>query len=106
MNVSVLNPAPDYLAMSVWDFYRDVFVLTHPGLSKQSDEQFCISIRKLNEFMGGGVRMSDLSDDLITRFMTRYFDLGVSKTTVNNKRTDITAIWRWAHHKGYVPTGP
>lgn len=96
---------PDYLSMPLWDFYRDVFVPRHPGLRESSHQQFEVSIGKLNEHMGN-VRLADLSDDLVTRFMTKYLDSGVQPSTVNNKRIDILAIWRFAHKKGYVPTGP
>lgn len=50
--------------------------------------------------------IADLNDDTVNAFAMARLDAGLSKFSVNKDLSNLLAIWRWAHRKGYVTNWP
>src|SRR5262245_62139994 len=88
------------------DFVYGVYLPAHLGMAASSVEQITISVRLFSITLGKTVTLADLNDGPLIEFLQLYRKTGKSEKTVNNKRGDILAIWRWAHKKEYVKEGP
>src|SRR5262245_64430054 len=88
------------------DFVRGVYLPAHLGMAASSVAQITISVRLFSITLGKTVTLADLNDGTLIEFLKRYKASGKSEKTVNNKRGDMLAIWRWAHKKEYVNEGP
>ena len=86
------------------EFLDAVYAPQHLGISAGTLGQYRIAITLFDRWHGQPVLLSDLSDDLLLRFLHQYSQ-SVSMATVNGKRRFLLAVWRFAAEKGLC-SGP
>src|SRR5262245_54360085 len=91
---------------SLLEFLEGVYLPSHLGMAASSVEQLTISVMLFSTIIGRTIKLADLNDGSVIEFLQLYRKTGKSEKTVNNKRGDMLAIWRWAHKKEYVNEGP
>lgn len=77
-------------------YLEDKFLASNLKISDTSAEQYRISVRLLNRYYKQPVKLTDLSDSLVIRFMKWLKSLGRSERTANNKRQAVLTLWRHA----------
>lgn len=102
----VVIPAGDKQATTLREFLFDVYQPTHLGIKPESIRQMDMSVGKLNEWAGRSVRIADLSEKMLLQFLAHYLELGRSPSTVNGKRCQLLALWRFAYEEGYIDRLP
>ncbi len=65
-----------------------------------------ITLRIFADFLDRPPTLDDFTDDTLNRFAAWRQEKGKSKNTINRNLTDLIAMWRWAHRKGYVSDLP
>jgi site-specific recombinase XerD len=101
------------------EFYRLVYQpAKHPGDRQRTTiESFESAIGVLDRFARDrqavpglygvqGVRLENLSDELVVGCMNWLVDQGRSRATANKLRRHINALWRLAQRRSIVKTGP
>ena len=83
--------------------YAERYAMTRLGLSDGYLAQIHTAIRAIEQWAGRPLRVQDLSDDLVLRFLSDY-SKRVAASTVNGKRRMLLTIWTSAAQDGL--TGP
>lgn len=92
---------------SVWRFFHQKYRPEKMvGSTDGSIEQHEIKLRRFCRWHGKAVLLTDLTDELVTAFMQSMLDKGYSRATVNNTRSAILCVWRYAHKKKLVQSYP
>lgn len=76
------------------------------GKSANTSRLYRISIRSFSTTLGRPAHIEDLTDEAVKRHLQRVLDAGRSKATANKDRSQLLAIWRFAHQHGYVAKWP
>ena len=90
---------------TLWDFLRHVYVPLHPGISAGYRLQLETTVRLLTRWHGGPLRISDLSESLLRRFLAAYSE-NRSPVTVNAKRRQLLTLCRTARQEGLLRKVP
>ena len=69
-----------------------------------SVKQLAVAARALERFAGRGVPVSELSDELVNRWLVDLEQSGRSPHTVRGRRRDVLTLWRSARAAGLVET--
>lgn len=77
----------------------------HLGIAESSVYQMRVAIRLFERWRGAPVRTSELTDDLLRRFLSAY-STGHARATVNGKRRFLLALWRCAVDNGLATVAP
>lgn len=75
-------------------------------ISPGTIEQYRFAVADLDRWHGRPVRLGELTDDLLNRWITRRLQEGLSRSTVKNRRGAVVALWKAAHDLELVPKGP
>jgi len=80
-------------------------------LKPSSVEQLRYAVLGLDRWAAGlpdgrAVRLNDLSDDLLNRWLTYLLTSGMARATIKNRRGAIVTLWRAASLAGLVATWP
>jgi integrase len=68
--------------------------------------QYRIALRHFGRFLGHDPTLADLQDDLITAWMTRRLDAGISPTTVREQAGRVQSLWTWLAKRRKVDAFP
>ena len=90
--------------MTLRDFFETVYLPARPQ-SDNGELTYLASIARLEEHVGGTVRVSDLSVELMQTFLAAY-RAQWSASSTNNKRAHLLCLWRFAHRRGLHPELP
>lgn len=92
---------------TVWHFFQRTYVTERLlGRSAKGREVMETAIRSLCAFAGGGVRIWDLTDELLSEWGADMLARGLSPVTINGRRSQIERIWRHARRKKLVAEDP
>ena len=86
--------------------YLETEYVPYRELAVRTIEHYTASIAAFEKWRGQTVLLSDLSDDLLNRFLQSQQEKGLSSSTVSGRRTDILVMWRAAELDGEVDTMP
>ena len=89
----------------LWVFLQEVYLPLHPGVSAGYRIQLEVTIRLIERWHGGPLRIRDLSESLLRRFLAAYRERR-SPATVNAKRRQLLALCRLAHQEGLLGKVP
>ena len=92
-------------ASPLMEFLHSVYVPSKLDLGSGQIEQLEVSIRKLDAF-ASRPKISDLSEEMICKFLRDCLGHGLAPATVNSKRAQILALWRCAWKKKLHPEQP
>ncbi len=87
-------------AMTLRDYARNYCLQRE--LSAGSIQQIGFTVRHLERFAGRPLLVSDLTDDLVNRFLEHLQNTGRSPFTRRSKRATILCVWRAAAEDGYA----
>ena len=76
------------------------------GAKESSRCHLLCSIRNLCRIEGRNIAVSELSDELVSDFMSRLLEAGLARPTINNNRADLLCVWRHAYKKKLNPIWP
>lgn len=90
-------------ATTVVRFFRDSYAL-EKEISRGHAQQVEISLAALNRWAGKELRLRDLSDSLMNRWLRDQCEAGRhAPKTIKHRRGDVLAVWRYAARKGICP---
>lgn len=90
--------------MKLTAFLEEVFA-PRRMVRESNLRQYVIQIRHFGRFLGREPELSDLTDDLVSRFLLTFARTR-STPTVNKARTHLLAMWRYAARKRLVTEFP
>ena len=76
------------------------------GKTDSSKYHQLISLRHFCQLMGKTIMLSELCDELISEYMQKMLDQGYARPTINTRRADILAAWRFAYKKKLIDRYP
>lgn len=85
-------------------YFLSVYRPQRLSLGDRAAAEIHRACRQFSEWFGADVPLSDLSDDCLSAFLG-YLNRRVSPSTVNNRRAQILAVWRFAA-KRHLCCGP
>jgi site-specific recombinase XerD len=74
--------------------------------SKNTIRLYRHSVNSFSRFLERRAKLSDLTDDTVSRYLTALIARGLSPYTVNKERSQLLAIWTYAAKKRHVPEFP
>lgn len=86
-------------------FLEGVYLPYHLGMRESTARQLQTAVNVFQRWTKRPVRIEELSDELVIRFLAD-FSRQVSSTTVNSKRRALLALWRFAHKKNLIDRLP
>lgn len=75
-------------------------------VSAEYSKQLLWSIDRIERFIQAAPALSDLSDDLLNRWVAAMLATDLSRRTVRSQRNNILMLWRDAYSEGLVDVGP
>lgn len=87
-------------------FLEQVYLGYRIGLKPETIKNLRRHVRQLDEWAGHPVRVSELDDLFVSRFLASLIAVGRSPYTVNNTRDAILGLWRMAAKRHYTQTAP
>ena len=90
---------------TVWGFLQDIYLPLHPGISAGYRVQLETTVRLIERWHGGPLRITDLSESLLRRFLAAYSE-DRSPVTVNAKRRQLLTLCRVARQEGLLRKVP
>ena len=85
---------------SLMRFFREVYRPQRmTGATDGAVGQVQFVIHRFAKYLGRPPLLSDLSDETVSGFMQWILDLGLSRTTANDSRSYVLALWRYAYRK-------
>ena len=84
--------------MTLVDYLHEIYAVQR-CISDNTQYQYDRSIRCLSEWLGHAIRIADLSDLLVSRWI-RYLEQLWAPRTVAAKRRDVLVVWRDAARAG------
>jgi len=92
---------------TIWHFFQRTYVTERLlGRSANGRELMETGIRSLCRFAGGGVRIWDLTDELLSEWGADLLARGLSPVTINGRPSKIESIWRHARRNKLVHEDP
>lgn len=89
------------------DFYREKFEpLRLRSRRPNTKRLYRSTLNAFDAYLGRPALLSDLNDETVNAFAAARLDSGLSKFSVNKDLSNLLAIWRWAHRKGFVKNWP
>lgn len=76
------------------------------SLGAASLAQHEIAVRLFARWLGRSATLGDLCEDTLRQFLADYLAEGWSPATVNNKRTHLLALWRFAFEEDLIDRPP
>ena len=92
-------------ALLLSEFLDTVYVPSRLDIAPGTIGQLNVAVHVYQAWLGRPPRLSDLTDDLVLRFLRDYAQ-DHSAASVNTKRGRLLALWRLAGSKGYVKRAP
>lgn len=87
-------------------YLKLIYLPTRPGTSARTIELYGGSIKAFKQHLDHEPTLSDLSDEVVGKFLEARVAQDLSLHTVNKDRAQLLAIWRHARLIGAVATGP
>lgn len=84
-------------------FVETTYRQQHLGIKQASIGQYATTVNLLNRFAGRRVTTRELSEELVVEFLNWLFANGRTSPTVNAKRRNLSAIWKFAWEKNLAP---
>lgn len=63
-------------------------------------------VRKFQEWLGAPIKVAELTDDIVSDFLTHLIESGLAKSTAKNYRAYILALWRSAYEDRLIDRLP
>lgn len=82
------------------------FPLNHRIRDEKTRSQYRFALRNLRDAIGSEPRVSDLTDDNVSRLMSLLLARSLAAKTVNERRGRINCLWSWLARRGVVSTWP
>ncbi|MGD0655118.1 MAG: tyrosine-type recombinase/integrase [Thermoguttaceae bacterium] len=93
----------DPQAMALEGFYENYYKpMKLLGRSSHTRIDYFYSLTKFNKWLGRQAKLSDLTDELVTKYMASMLDKDLSIGQVNHQRRIILALWRFAFKKKLI----
>lgn len=94
--------------LTLKDFFHSVYLKHHIWIKSNTIVQYDVTLRLLDGWHGQQqpaqpVAVEDLCTDLVLDFLRFRFSMSAART-VNNNRSSILTLWRFAHRHGYTET--
>ena len=83
------------------EFLEGWYLPLRPNVSPGHAEQLTVTITLLERWHGGPLRITQLSESLLRRFLAAYSE-SRAPSTVNAKRSQLLALCRLAHQEGLL----
>lgn len=88
---------------TVTNYILTVYVPSSLDLKLNSARQLVIAASLFNQWAGRDVLLSELSPELVTKFLRSLGESGRAPRTVNGRRSSIVTVWRHAARRGLAP---
>ena len=89
------------------DYLRDSYFACRPGLADTSQHQFNVAVSTFGKYLNRPAVLSDLNNQTVGSFLVALNQTTKSAVATTNKnREHLLAIWRDAHSRGLLLTGP
>jgi integrase len=91
--------------VTLWDLFELHFRPQNLELGEAAANQYRTTLRKLDAWRSP-LYADELDRELVLGFLRELVDKGLARGTVNSKRAQVMALWRYAFDQGYTPEAP
>ena len=87
-------------------YARDVYLPARLDIGSGAADNVLRTVRHLDAWACETLRLEDLSEEVLCRYLRHRLGSGIAATTCNGERARIMALWHDAAARGYVPEPP
>lgn len=91
----------DRIVVNLKELLNTQYLHAHIGLGKESQRQMGICVTVFSRWLGHEAELSDLTDQSLRAFLSDYSKTA-APSTVNSKRRQLLALWRFAWEESLV----